>query len=218
MTIKKTVTDRVVQASRENGKKNKTGPRNTTKTRFNALKNGFLARKVIFRNESDHREFNALLASLTRYHRPVGPTERTLVCEVALSSWRWQGVYGWESLEMSRRENESANILQAIGGTVNSFDLPLSGITPEGWEPREITVRAGTRNREEEKSSGGEGTDKTAQTIVEAKMSAPLELILRYGAAIRRDYYRALTALLQLQQERLELEQLTPATQRRKTA
>jgi hypothetical protein len=39
MTIKKTVTDRVVQANRENGKKNKTGPRNTNETRFSPPKN-----------------------------------------------------------------------------------------------------------------------------------------------------------------------------------
>jgi hypothetical protein len=37
-----------------------------------------------------------------------------------------------------------------------------------------------------------------------------LETILRYGAAIRRDFYRALAALREIQVERLELDILQP--------
>jgi hypothetical protein len=210
MKIKKTVTERVIRANRENGNKNKTGPRNTTTTKYNAVTNCFLARKVIFRDEAEEKEFRALVASLRRYHRPVGPTEETQVSEMALSSWRLQGLYGWEALELSRRKDTSATIQQTVRASGDPLELPPCRATPEGWEPREVIVRTGTRSREEEESFIGEATNKTVQAVVEARMTAPIELNLRYGAAIRRDYYRALTALLALQRERLELDQLLP--------
>ena len=66
-------------------------------------------------------------------------------------------------------------------------------------------MRTGSRNREEE-TEIGDKTDKTGYVIVEAKMSSSLETLIRYGASIRRDFYKALEVLRQLQQERLELD------------
>jgi hypothetical protein len=210
MKIKKTVTERVIRANRENGNKNKTGPRNTATTKYNAVTNCFLARKVIFGDEAEEKEFKALVASLRRHHRPVGPTEETQVSELALSSWRLQGLYGWEALELSRRKDTSATIQQTVWASGDPLELPPCRATPEGWEPREVIVRTDTRSGKEGESFIGEATNKTVQAVVEARMTAPILLNLRYGAAIRRDYYRALTALLALQRERLELDQLLP--------
>jgi hypothetical protein len=53
-------------------------------------------------------------------------------------------------------------------------------------------------------------TDRAGHIVVEAKLTSSLETILRYQAAIKRDYYRSLGVLRELQQDRLELAQLLP--------
>ena len=60
-------------------------------TRFNALKHGILARRVVLPHE-DAGEFADLLAALVEEHRPTGATEAHLVAELAAIMWRQQRV------------------------------------------------------------------------------------------------------------------------------
>jgi hypothetical protein len=43
------------------------------------------------------------------------------------------------------------------------------------------------------------------QVMVDAKLTRTLDLIFRYTAAVKRDYYRAITTLQELQRVRKEL-------------
>ena len=67
-------------------------------------------------------------------------------------------------------------------------------------------VRSGNSGPTEECSSSNEAEKTTGHLIVEAKLTTSLDTILRYGAAIKRDFYRALDKLQELQADRLELE------------
>jgi hypothetical protein len=209
--INKTVTEPVLLANRENGGKSP-GPRNTKNTRYNATTHSLLAKQIRFRDESEEKEFRKLVAELSR--NPVGPTEQTLVVEMAIGQWRLQNVYGWESLEIKNRENAATAILNGLRENVEAQELSLFAATQQGWSARELSVRSGSRNSGEEETLLGDKTDKTGHISVEAKMSSSLDTLLRYGASIRRDFYRALGTLRQLQRERLELDSYLPSSGR----
>lgn len=211
--IKKTVTERVLLANQQNAEKS-SGPRTTKNTRCNAIKHGFLAKNIRFRDESEKKEFQNSVAELSRHHNPVGRTEQILVEEMAIAEWRWQNVYGWESLEVRNRENTATAIFNGLKENEEAQGLSLFAATQQGWSARELSVRTGSRNSGEEESLLGDMTDKTGHIIVEAKMASSLETLLRYGASIRRDFYKALQVLRQLQQERLELEALLSLSRR----
>jgi hypothetical protein len=154
----------------------------------------------------EKKEVEGLLSQLFRHHDPSGPTERGLVAEMAFCLWRLQNLYGWESLEISSRKAAAAALLKALSESRNAHDLlPLLDEIGQGWEPTGLIVRNGTREFR------GERIDKTGHSFIEARMGNSLDLILRYGAGIRRDFYRALATLRDIQRQRLELDQLQPA-------
>jgi hypothetical protein len=206
---KKAVTERVLLANRANGKKN-TGPRNTNATCHNAITHGLLSTKLVFRNDDEKQTFDALVAELAHHHEPLGPTEQALVSEMAISLWRLHQVYGWESSEMNNRKNAAAAILRGVRESGDAENLPLYAATEQGWDAQELIVRTGTRTSEEQESFLGNMTDRAGHIVVEAKLTSSLETILRYQAAIKRDYYRSLGVLRELQRDRLELAQLLP--------
>ena len=202
--IKKTVTEGVLLANRQNGGKSP-GPRSTLNTRYNATTHSLLAKQIRFRDESEEKEFRKLVAELSRNLNPVGLTEQNLVAEMAIALWRLQIVYDLEFLEVKNRANAATAILNGLRENVEAQALSFFAADQQGWSARELSVRTGSRNREEE-TVIGEKIDKTGHVIVEAKMSSSLDTLLRYGASIRRDFYKALEVLRQLQQERLELD------------
>jgi hypothetical protein len=207
MKIKRTITDRVLAANRANGKHNpgRRNPQNTS-----AVTHGLLANKLVFRSDDERRSYNTLVAELTDHHQPLGPTEGVLVSEMAISLWRLQELYGWESLEVKSRTDAAAAIVQGLREDGDAQELPLFAATQQGWSAQELVVRSGSRGSKEGETLLDEAR-KTGHIILETKMISSLETILRYGAAIRRDFYRALAALRDLQRERLELDLLQPA-------
>ena len=120
--IKKTVTDRVLLANRQNGGKG-SGPRNTKYTRHNATTHSLLAKNISFRDESEKKEFQKSYVELSLHHNPVGPTERALVEEMAIAQWRLQTVYGLEFLEVKNRESAATAIFNGLSqnGSARAF-------------------------------------------------------------------------------------------------
>ena len=210
--IKKTVTEPVLLANRQNGGKG-SGPRNTKYTRYNATTHSLLAKNLSFRDESEKKEFQKSYVELSLHHNPVGPTERILVEEIAIALWRLQIVYGLEFLEVKNHENVATAIFNGLSENMEAQELSFFGATQQGWSARELSVRTGSRNSGED-ALLGEKTDKIGHIIVEAKMSSSLDTLLRYGASIRRDFYKALKVLCQLQRERRELDGFLPSSRR----
>jgi len=169
--------------------------------------NSFLTRKIAFPDEQTKKEFDGLLADLTKYHRPVGRDEETQVEIMGLSLWRLRELYAWEFVEISRRSKASeAAMLATTAASRDDRDAAIREAAEQGWQIRELICRAGIRGREEEDGLPGDMTDATANVVVEAKLADGINLVLRYKNAALRDYYRALSVLLTLQRERRELE------------
>jgi hypothetical protein len=75
-----------VAANRQNALKS-TGPRNTQKVRFNALRHGLRARILILPDE-DPAEFNRLLQDLETEWQPQTPTQFIQVERMAVNYWK----------------------------------------------------------------------------------------------------------------------------------
>ena len=113
MKVKKSITEKVIAANRENGHKT-AGPRNTNAVRQNAVKHGLLAKNLIFGDEEEKNGFNSLLHDLEHEYCPSGPTESALVEEVAICLWKLQTANDWEIQELGHRRQAAKAILRAV--------------------------------------------------------------------------------------------------------
>lgn len=209
MKIKKTISEKVISANRANSHKS-TGPEDCANVKNNAMKHGFRAQHLFFENEDQKKEYTELLEQLEEYYEPDGPTEWMLVEEVANCGWNLQGVNVWKSQEINNRRNAAKAILRVVAENYDGERLPLfrtagGADSPAqlGWDCQELIVRTGTRNFEQDKPVLG--LDKTAKSglvQIEAKLNTSLDSILRYEAALKRDLYRALRTLGEIQQQR----------------
>lgn len=149
-------------------------------TRFNALKHGILARRVVLPHE-EAGEFADLLAALVEEHRPTGPTEAHLVAELAAIMWRQRRVLLAEGAAIN------AGLLGVVKGY---YDNPVEAAAPfeQGlWSSKEAPI--------------GELVTATPDEIAERQRRATLDLqateraaaILRKGGA--NAYDKALRAL-----------------------
>jgi hypothetical protein len=212
MRIRKTVTDKVVAANRTNASNSK-GPRNTQRVRLNALTHGLLAKHLIFEDEEAKAEFNALLGEFELEYHPFGRTEAALVEEIAVCFWKLELANGWEQAEIANRRKASKAILRSVAANCEDKPLPMfvnddGSRSPAelGWECRELIVRTGSTSSEQEQTSGGEdSTAKSGNVQIEAKLNTSIDSVLRYSAAIKRDLYRAIGTLRDIQRERRDL-------------
>ena len=98
-------TQRQIEANRANATKS-TGPRTPAgkaKACLNAFSHGF-AGGVHFLRDEDPKEFNALLADLTRDHEPATHTEQILVEKMALNQWLSLRATRLQSITLGTRE------------------------------------------------------------------------------------------------------------------
>jgi hypothetical protein len=72
-----------------------------------------------------------------------------------------------------------------------------------GWDCQELLVRCDRRDIEEQRDQTDRNS-KTGGMQIEARLATSLESILRYQASIKRDLYRVLSALRDMQRERIE--------------
>jgi hypothetical protein len=211
MKIKKTMTERAITANQTNGPKSN-GPNNPIPANQHARKHGLQAKHLVFRSEEERQRFETLMDDLLDEYQPVGRTELELVETVAVSFWNSGEANGWESQELTRRNQAPAAILKALAENFDGEQLPLftgpdgsQSAVQFGWACEELVVRTGTRNSEEEREGiRKDRRGKVGLVQIEAKLNTSLDTILRYHAAINRDLYRALGELRSMQCERRE--------------
>ena len=127
------VLERKSETNRRNSKLS-TGPKNTNKTRLNALKHGLLSREALI-TDGDGREdkeaFEELSSEFQRDLAPAGPLEEFLVDQIIMFAWRWRRVPRFETAaihEESRKANDRWETTVAIspflGLSVASRELP----------------------------------------------------------------------------------------------
>jgi len=209
MKIKKTVSEKVIRANHANSQKS-TGPGDCANVKNNAMKHGFRAQHLFFENEDQEKEYTELLEQLEEYYEPDGPTEWMLVEEMANCRWMLQGLNVWKSREITNRRNAAKAILRAVAENYNEEPLPLfktaegaDSAAQLGWDCQELIVRTGTRNFEQDKPlMRTDKTGKSGQVLIEAKLNTSLDSILRYEVSLKRDLFRALRTLGEIQQQR----------------
>ena len=207
MKNQKTVTDKVIAANRKNAQRS-TGPRNTIAVSQNATKHGLLARTLRFKNKDEEKEFETLVHELEEEQQAAGRMERALVEEAAVCLWKLQSANDLEIQELSNRREASKAIMKSLAES-DEENLPLfrqwdGSPSPAqlGWECRELTLRRGTSDSEQEREISGGRNSEATHVQIEAKMTTSLDTILRYQAGIKRDLYRAVAALRDIRRER----------------
>jgi hypothetical protein len=194
MKIKKTMSEKALKANQENGRKSK-GPINVDAVAQNARKHGLQSKHLVFRNEQEQQEFEALEADLMDEYHPVGQTAWEIVHELAFCFWKKSEANGWELQELAHRNKASAAILKTLAENHDPGQLPLfteqngsQSAAGLGWDCEELVIRTGNSKSElVEAGPLGDRKDKAGHVLIEAKMNTSLNTILRYQAAAKHD-------------------------------
>ena len=211
MKIRKTVTQRVVAANRSNSKKS-TGPENGDAVNQNARKHGLLAKHLIFQSPEDENEFEKLLRNFEDEYKPSGATESALCGQAAICLWKLSILDGWAMQDFANRRAAAQAIVKAAADNSDERHLPFftegngsQSAAQAGWACDELVIRSGTRNVEQEDTLSEPDTKATSgQVLIEARLKPSLEATVRYQANLKKDFYRAITMLRDLQREKVD--------------
>jgi hypothetical protein len=209
MKIKKTVTDKVIAANQENGKKSE-GPKDASHVDQNARTHGWLSKHLMLQSEEERQEFYLLLDELVDEYQPVLRTDIELVNELAVDIWTLGDQNGWGMQALAQGRKATAAILKSLAENYDGEQLPLftqqdgsHSAVQFGWDCQELVVRTGTRNSEQEdEGKSGDRRDKSGHVQIEARLDTSLDTMLRYQAARKRDMYRVIAELRSRQRER----------------
>lgn len=221
MKHKKTVTEAVLDASRDNAQFS-TGPRTEkgkSTTSQNALRHGILARKMVL-SEDEEKDYQRIWQSWNTFCDPTEQLEQSLVEEITNVSWKLGITEGLETRELLRRQH----VRDGIDGVfhkelklpVSDYDLPLD----RGWDCERILVRALAGNDQGNsntsrgpavfqnqvvnavQTSQNSHQQKGGHLEVQAVLGSSLETMARYRSQLKRDFYRAVDKLREVQAER----------------
>jgi hypothetical protein len=209
MKIEKTISEKVIKANQENGKKG-TGPKNMGAVTQNARTHGLLSKYLVFRTAEEQQEFAELLADLTDEHMPIGRTTREIVHELAVCIWKKAQANGWELQELAHRSEAPAAILKTLAENYDAGQLPIftgrngsHSAAELGWDCEELVIRTGSsKSEQQDDSSLGDRKDKSGHVMIEAKLNTSLDTVLRYQAAAKRDLRDTINLLESLQPEK----------------
>jgi hypothetical protein len=223
MKIRKTVTQKVIEANRKNGRRS-SGPttaRGKDAMRHNAVTHGLLARALVFKNEKEKYSFRTYSKRLCDDLTPADALETMYVEDLANAEWRLKRATRWE--QHIRMGNDTTELVEdALQSSTEKLGISyLSAMeSTRRWRCKEL--RFSLTNDEDSKH----GSHTSLQTLVQpppyqrkddslsgdrggveltAKLTDPLDdldTILRYQRAIRRDRDNAADRLLRLQRAR----------------
>lgn len=211
MKVRKTVTDKVVAANQGNSRKSP-GPTNIEAVKQNARKHGLLAKHLTFQNAEEEAEFEKLLRDFEDEYTPLGATESALCGEAAVCLWKLSILDGWVMQDFANRRDAAQAIVRAAADHSDDRQLPFftegngsRSAAQAGWDCRELTIRSGTSNVEQEEALSESDTKAASgHVLIEAKLNPSIETTTRYQAALKKDFYRAIAMLRELQRERLD--------------
>jgi hypothetical protein len=205
MKIRKTVTDKVIEANRENGKKG-TGAktcRGKDIVSRNAIKHGILARKFPFSSDREKAAYRRLLERVAKGIDRKDPFQRMVAEECVMAHVRRARALKFEQKVCEQQNPATELALQTINESeLMSDGMGLIHLDPT-WECKELHMSAKkshdclTRKGPE---SSGHGNGEELQ--VNVKFQDPLDKALRYQRATARDFYKALQWLSRLQKKR----------------
>jgi hypothetical protein len=211
MTIKKTVTQKVIVANQSNAQKSP-GPGDTAAVRQNARKHGLLAKHLKFKNAEEEAEFEKLLRDFEDEYRPLGATESALCGEAAVCLWKLSVLEGWAMQDFADRRDAAQAIVRAAADNSNDRQLPFftegngtRSAAQAGWDCHEVLIQSGTSDVDQDQAlTDSDSKSKSGHLVIEAKLTPSIETTARYQAAVKKDFYRAIDVLRELQRERVD--------------
>ncbi len=175
-----------IEANRRNSLKS-TGPKDTSVSRFNALKHGLTSEKIVVTPFEDKREYTSLLNSLIQDFQPQTTIEYVLIECMASSVWRSRRIIRSEKAEIEEKilqvpiefENDESNkrMVTLLG---NSLPNPTQNQNP-------IHILDKTRNKRKNLCH-----EKSLRPTID-------QLQIRYESALEHRFYRSFLMLLKIQ-------------------
>jgi hypothetical protein len=153
MKIKKTLTEKVIQANRSNSR-NSPGPTTVSgkaNARLNALAHGLLAKCLVFANPQEKHDYDLLHEGLSRQIRPRDLLEGMMVSEIATNYWKLCCAQKWEVASVQARKEICRSVIAALTLQNSELDhearLPLLDQsedtferTSAGWDCTELCI------------------------------------------------------------------------------
>jgi hypothetical protein len=208
MKIKKTVSDKVIIANRKNAQES-SGPRSAaakSALKYHAVKHGLLTKALRFRSDEEKAEFREFATELEEDLKPRGILQGMLVQEIAVCWWKLQTTQRLQLEELRSWRKASTAILKTFihedehADSLSSRPDDLRSATPFGWECRELVLTS-IGKPSEQATFSRENTEKGGRLGFEAKLGNSADSLLRYESSWKRDLYRAISALRNLQLE-----------------
>lgn len=211
MKTKKSVTDRVIAANRNNSRKSP-GPKNTGAVSQNARTHGVFAKHLTFHNPEEQLEFECLRDDFSHEYQPLGATERALIEEASVCFWKLGVLDSWAMKELDNRRGAAREIVRSVAENYREQQVPLftqgdgsQSAAGLGWDCQELIIRTGSRKFEEARVDElADQKSKSGQVLIEAKLTSAIETIMRYQTFLKKDYYRAIAMLREIRRERRE--------------
>jgi len=204
MKIHKTVSDKVVKANRENGRKSHGPKTKEGKDHMsgNAITHGILSRKFRFTSDRERAAYQRLRARVLRSIDRKDALQRILAEELAMANIRRARALRFEQ-EVCERPNPASKVaLEAIEHSkMLSGGMGFMHFDPQ-WDCKELHLSA-KRSRDDLSKRGpvssGNGIGKEVQ--IHVKFQDPMDKAQRYQRATGKDLYRALQLLCHLRKE-----------------
>lgn len=211
--VKKMTSEAQIQANQLNALQSR-GPKDTTKTCFNALKHGILAKELSLKKPwllENPKEFKQILQFLLNDLKPTSVIESILVERIAVAYWRLRRVLtATDGLMKSR-------ILDLRTWEESHLDRPIGSSFHEHMgEEIEKLEKLSERNDEQEEDLYNLSIMKGMDDIVEKYKlevkkqinSVPpvehLDALSRYEVMLEKQLYRAINQLEQMRQKPLQ--------------
>lgn len=189
------VSEARVLANRRNALES-TGPKDTSLTRFNALKHGLSARVLVVLPQEDPREYAAIVEALRHEFQPETATEEILIQQMASSLWRRQRLVGAERAEIEEKLVYAPSNFdgQEKSKRESDFWSRLNPIIPNPDSSAEA---------EQKQKVLQETVERRKQLFTETCMVPELDALrIRYESHLERQYYRSLVMLLKIKAAR----------------
>lgn len=224
MKNSKTTTEAVYAANRANaqastGPKTKSGKSTSSK---NAVGHGILSKKIVLNTKEERREFRKLKRRCRNQFKPRDFLENFFVDEVIINIWKLGIIEELEAQDLLRRQGID-NDVNGIFNFKNDLEIPFEkdDIPLQcGWDCERMVVR-GTAVKDLAQTNAASGpqvvngqpvqgfkagcnakSDSAHHLEVEAVLVSTLDRMSRYKSSVKKDLYRAIEALKQLQEDR----------------
>jgi hypothetical protein len=202
--IHKTVSEAVIKANRENGRKGH-GPKTREgkdKMSGNATTHAILARKFRFTSNREKAAYKRLLARVLRSIDPEDALQRVVAEELVMADIRRARALRFEQKVCEQRNPATELALKTMNDSkLLNDDIGVIDLNPT-WDCQELNIHAKeSRDDISRKGPISSGNGKGKELQIHAKFQDPTDRAFRYDRVTSRDLYRAVEVLSRLREQ-----------------